>query len=89
MCNMYKGKVSHISHFNGAIMQISKKGNRKKRLSFYFWWGEMRETELCMKYDTCRRCPLNKKCTAECKKQDKKKRKDREEIRKMKRGYYE
>ena len=48
----------------------------------------MKEIELCMIYDTCRRCPLNKKCDAEYEKQDKNKRKDREEKRKIKQGYY-
>ena len=49
---------------------------------------DMREIELCMKYDTCKRCPLNKKCDAEYKKQEKDERKNREEKRKIKRGYY-
>ena len=49
----------------------------------------MRDTELCMKYDTCKRCPLNKKCDAAIKKYDKKKRKERKERRRMKLGYYE
>lgn len=30
------------------------------------------KVELCMKYDTCRRCPKNKQCEAEFKKQEKK-----------------
>ena len=29
----------------------------------------MEKIELCMKYDTCRRCPLNILCEAEYKKQ--------------------
>lgn len=41
-----------------------------------------------MKYDTCKRCPMNKKCEAEFKKQDKGKRKNRKETRKIKQGYY-
>ena len=49
----------------------------------------MREIELCMKYDVCTRCPLNKKCEDEYKKQEKTERKNRDEKRKMKQGYYE
>lgn len=30
------------------------------------------KVELCMKYDTCRRCPRNKECEAEYKKQEEK-----------------
>ncbi len=30
----------------------------------------MKPIELCMKYDTCKRCPLNKYCEAEIKKQE-------------------
>lgn len=30
----------------------------------------MKTIELCMKYDTCKRCPLNKQCEAELKKQE-------------------
>ena len=41
-----------------------------------------------MEYDTCKRCPLNKHCEAEYKKEDKEERRNREEIRKIKRGYY-
>lgn len=48
----------------------------------------MRTIELCMRYDTCKRCPLNKMCEAEYKKQEKNERKHREEKRKIKRGYY-
>ena len=48
----------------------------------------MREIELCMKYDTCKRCPLNKRCEAEYNKQDRDERKNREKKRKMKQGYY-
>ena len=59
-----------------------------KAVAFCYWWGEMRDTELCMKYDTCKRCPNNKKCEAEYKKQDKGERKNRNEKRKIKRGYY-
>ena len=29
----------------------------------------MKEIELCMKYDTCNRCPLNKKCEEEYKRE--------------------
>ena len=29
----------------------------------------MREIELCMKYDTCNRCPLNSKCEEEYRKE--------------------
>ena len=29
----------------------------------------MREIELCMKYDTCNRCPLNMKCEEEYQKE--------------------
>lgn len=29
----------------------------------------MKTIDLCMKYDTCKRCPLNKKCEAEYKEQ--------------------
>ena len=29
----------------------------------------MSTTKLCMRYDTCRRCPKNKECEAEFKKQ--------------------
>ena len=29
----------------------------------------MREIELCMKYDTCNRCPLNQKCEEEYQKE--------------------
>lgn len=49
----------------------------------------MRTIELCMKYDTCRRCPRHIQCEAEEKKLEKEKRKDRDEKRKFKRGYYE
>ena len=48
----------------------------------------MKEIELCMKYDTCKRCPLNKRCEAEYNKEDKGKRKQREKERKYKRGEY-
>jgi hypothetical protein len=30
----------------------------------------MKQTELCMKFDTCKRCPLNRKCEAEYKRQE-------------------
>ena len=30
----------------------------------------MKEIEFCMKYDTCKRCPLNIKCEVEQKKQE-------------------
>jgi hypothetical protein len=29
----------------------------------------MKLSELCMKYDTCKRCPMNRKCEAEYQKQ--------------------
>ncbi len=48
----------------------------------------MKDIELCMKYDTCKRCPKNKECETEYQKQDKAKRKNRDEKRKIKRGYY-
>ena len=49
----------------------------------------MREIELCMQYDTCKRCPLNKKCEAEYKQHEKEKdnRKERKEKRKAKGSY--
>lgn len=31
----------------------------------------MKKIALCMKYDTCKRCPMNKKCEAEYQKQEK------------------
>ena len=48
----------------------------------------MRDIELCMKYDTCKRCPLNKKCEDEYRNEQKHQRKERQEKRKIKRGYY-
>ena len=30
----------------------------------------MKPIEFCMKYDTCKRCPLNKQCEEEIKKQE-------------------
>ena len=59
-----------------------------KAVAFCCWWGYMRDTELCMIYDTCKRCPKNKKCEAEYKKHEKAERKNRKEKRKIKRGYY-
>ena len=47
----------------------------------------MKTVELCMQYDTCKRCPLNKKCEAEYNKQDKAQRKERKEKRKAKGSY--
>ena len=47
----------------------------------------MNTLEFCMIYDTCKRCPLNKKCEAEYKKQDKSQRKERKEKRKAKGSY--
>ena len=49
----------------------------------------MREIELCMKYDTCRRCPLNKRCEDEYQQREKQRQKDREQRRKEKRKYDE
>ena len=49
----------------------------------------MKEIELCMQYYDCKRCPKYNQCIAEEKKQEKEKRKDRDERRKFKRGYYE
>lgn len=34
--------------------------------------GKTYRIELCMKYDTCKRCPKNKQCEAEYKKQEEK-----------------
>ena len=50
----------------------------------------MREIEYCMRYDTCKRCPLQRKCELELKLLDKQKddRKERKEKRNIKRGYY-
>ena len=50
----------------------------------------MKFIELCMKYDTCKRCPLNKQCEAEFQKEQRKKddRKQRKEKRKAK-GMYD
>ena len=49
----------------------------------------MNTIEFCMKYDTCKRCPLNKRCEAEYNKAQKKDdRKERKEKRKAK-GMYE
>ena len=67
---------------------IIKKGQSSKAVAFCYWWGEMRDTELCMKYDTCKRCPKNKQCEKEYEKHNKWERKNREEKRKIKRGYY-
>ena len=36
----------------------------------------MKEIELCMKYDTCRRCPRNRLCELEQKQQEKEKHKN-------------
>ena len=49
----------------------------------------MEKAEFCMKYDTCKRCPLNKKCEADYQKEQKKKdnRKERAERRKAKGTY--
>lgn len=33
----------------------------------------MDKIKLCMKYDTCRRCPMNKFCEAEYRKQEEEK----------------
>ena len=68
------------------------KGNREAVVFFYLRGDineKMRTVELCMKYDTCRRCPQNKQCEMEERKQNKSKRKNRNEKRKFKRGYYE
>lgn len=35
----------------------------------------MKTIELCMKYDTCLRCPLNKRCEAEFKREQERKEK--------------
>ena len=48
----------------------------------------MREIEYCMKYDTCKRCPLNRKCELEIKLAEKKDdRRERKEKRKAKGSY--
>lgn len=60
------------------------------RLSFCYFGGGMKDIELCMTYDTCKRCPAKKRCDEELRKQkEKHKRKDRDKIRKFKRGYYD
>lgn len=50
----------------------------------------MKEIELCMKYDTCKRCPLNKRCEEEYSKskEAKRERRERQEKRKAK-GMYD
>ncbi len=44
----------------------------------------MRDTELCMKYDRCARCPLNKKCTESFNKWEKEKKRRQERLNKIK-----
>lgn len=42
----------------------------------------MKYINFCMKYDTCKRCPLNQRCEAEIKKQEKEVQKKKEEAKK-------
>ena len=47
------------------------------------------DIRFCMRYYSCKRCPQNPECEAKFKKEEKAKRKERDERRKMKQGYYE